>query len=166
MQPVTASNFGFLVAYLIPGYVVLMRTDEYLQLLPLEAEWSLGGLLTVTVVSLVYGMIISALRWLLIDFLHHATGIRPRRWCFSSLQANVNAYELIVRHQYQYYQFYSNMILAGVVVLAVEISENKHPILTMLVGTLILVLLFLDEDFTLRICCHGYPYVILAKPTN
>ena len=117
VQPVTTSNFGFLVAYLLPGYVALLQIGPiFLVEPPLESQWTLGGMLSVTVLSLVYGMIISATRWLVVDTIHHVTGITPKKWSFSKLEENINAYELVVRHQYQYYQFYSNMLIAGFIV--------------------------------------------------
>ena len=50
---------------------------------------------------------------MLIDTLHHRTGLRPPNLDFSRLQANLEAFQLAVEHDYKHYQFYANMAVAS-----------------------------------------------------
>jgi hypothetical protein len=57
-------------------------------------------------------MTVSSIRWLVLDTLHHATGIRQPRWNFSVLQRNYAAFDGAVENHYRYYQCYANMQVA------------------------------------------------------
>lgn len=118
MKDVTSSNFGLLIAYLLPGFATLWGIS-YVSL-PVRA-WlgagpenapTVGGFLYVTLASVAAGMTVSATRWLLIDTLHHMTGIARPSWDFGKLQSNIAAFELIVEHQYRHYQFYGNGLIS------------------------------------------------------
>src|SRR5262249_34955165 len=61
---------------------------------------------------LAVGLTVSTVRWLLIDALHHRTGIRPPAWDFARLEKNVGAFEYLVQVHYRYYKFYANMVVA------------------------------------------------------
>jgi hypothetical protein len=58
-------------------------------------------------------MIASAVRWTVIDTLHHCTGLPPPHLDFSRLQANLDAFQMAVEHNYRHFQFYANMIVAS-----------------------------------------------------
>src|SRR5205085_10439214 len=77
---------------------------------------TVGGFLFVTVASIGVGLTVSTLRWLLIDTLHHRTGLRPPAWDFSLLGDRVAAFEVIVDNYYRFYQFYSGMVISLAVV--------------------------------------------------
>jgi len=62
--------------------------------------------------SLNDGLTVSTVRWMLIDTLHHLTGVPRPRWDFSLLQRHIDAYEALTENQYRYYQFYANMLTA------------------------------------------------------
>jgi hypothetical protein len=55
----------------------------------------------------------SAVRWATIDTIHHRTGLPPPVLDFSRLQANLDAFQLAVEHNYRHYQFYANMIVGS-----------------------------------------------------
>lgn len=54
----------------------------------------------------------STVRWLVVDTLHHRTGIRPPPWNFGLLTENVAAFGVLVDIHYRYYQFYSNSLIS------------------------------------------------------
>jgi hypothetical protein len=90
-------NFGHLIAYLIPGFVVLWGAGEYV---PTVRAWlaaapdtapTVGGLFFATMASLACGMIAGAFRWAIVDSIHHRTGVRLPRWDFSLLQGRLEA---------------------------------------------------------------------------
>jgi hypothetical protein len=118
MQSVSSTNFGPLIAYLVPGATVLLGFSPYSQTL---RQWfaatpsgapSLGGFLYLTVTALATGMTVSAVRWALIDTLHARTGLAPPRLDFSLLGDRVEAFALLIDIHYRHYQYYANMFVA------------------------------------------------------
>jgi len=126
MTNVTRGNFGLLIAYLLPGYVVVATLADHF---PAVATWlgtlqtdtpTVGGFLYATLASVGAGLAVSTVRWLTIDRIHHATGIQPPAWDFASLQKNLDAFEGVVEAHFRYAQFYGGMIIA----LAISIAGH------------------------------------------
>jgi hypothetical protein len=126
LRDVTHDNFGFLIAYVVPGAIAVWAVGYFS---PTVAGWfgsgtadapTIGGFLYVTIASVAAGMLVSAVRWLLIDTLHHATGIPKPAWDFARLQQNLDAFQTVVEHQYRHYQAYSNCLVALVFLYAVR----------------------------------------------
>src|SRR5689334_12909624 len=118
MNDVTSSNFGLLIAYILPGSVALWGIGE---LWPTAHAWfgdsstqspTVGGFLYVTLAAVGLGLFVSTIRWATVDWIHHRTGIEHPRWDFSSLNSRLPAFELLVASHYRYYQFYANTFVA------------------------------------------------------
>jgi hypothetical protein len=133
MRDVTNANFGLLIAYLLPGFTALWGIS-YVS--PAVRVWlgagpdnapTVGGFLYVTVASVAAGMTVSAVRWLLIDTLHHITGIAGPSWDFGRLQKNIAAFDLIVEHQYRHYQSYSGNCVALLFVYVMRHFSLGYP---------------------------------------
>jgi hypothetical protein len=114
----SARNFGLLIAYVLPGFVVLWGLSF---VSPTVNAWLLGagatgptvgGFLYVFLASVGCGMSASVVRWALLDTLHHRTGLRAPYLDFSRLHERLEGFERIVADHYQYYQFYSNTLVA------------------------------------------------------
>ncbi len=120
------NNFGVLISYVLPGFTAL-------QGFPLSAyqgwgatawgmaPWAsptsdpnptLSYFLSGTVMAFAAGLTLSTVRWLLIDSLHHRTGIKRPNRDFGRLEKNVAAYEFLGLIHYRYYKFYANMVVA------------------------------------------------------
>lgn len=121
MGDLSARNFGLLIAYVLPGFVVLWGL-AYLS--PTIAAWlngagvagpSVGGFLYVFVASVGCGMTASAFRWTLLDRALHHTGIRKPYFNFAMIHERLQGFERIVADHYQYYQFYGNTFIALIV---------------------------------------------------
>lgn len=118
MQGVTNDNFGPLIAYLVPGLVVLLGVSPFSPMVQgwfaaaPDAQPSIGGFLYLTISSVAVGMTVSAVRWALIDTLHRCTGLSMPPLDFSYLGRNVNAFRLLIEIHYRHYQFYANMFVA------------------------------------------------------
>lgn len=113
-------SFGLLIAYVVPGFVCLAGASRFsttiaawMSIAP-TSEPSVGGFLYVAVGSLGAGLVANAVRWAAVDTLLHRTGLRPPQLDFSQLQANLDAFQLAVEHNYRYYQFHASMALAAV----------------------------------------------------
>lgn len=118
MGELSARNFGLVIAYLVPGFITVISVAG---IAPGVGTWlatssdgqpSVGGFLYVTVASLAAGMLVSSFRWLVIDTIHHKTGVIPPRFDFSLLQGNIAAFGLLVDFHYRYYQFNANAAIA------------------------------------------------------
>jgi hypothetical protein len=124
VKQVSSDNFGLVIAYLLPGYAALWGLqpfipglDGWLGALP-DAVPTVGGFLHSTVAAVAAGMTVSTLRWLVIDTIHHATGLRPPVWDFSRLRESAAAFDLVVEHYYRYYQFHANTLVSLLLVFA------------------------------------------------
>lgn len=159
MQPITGSNFGPLIAYLVPGAIALLGLSEFS---PLLRSWfastsatppTLGGFLYLTVASLAMGMTVSALRWAVIDPLHRLTGVKFRTLDFSVLGDRFEAYNLLIKIHYEHYQFYSNGQVAIVVAYVCHrVAMGAHQrfgVFDMAVITIEVLFFFASRD-TLR----------------
>jgi hypothetical protein len=118
VKAVSSDNFGLLIAYLLPGFVALWAVSYFSETVqswlgtsPVAAP-TVGGFLYVTLGSTAIGLIISAVRWAILDTLHHRTGINEPNWRFAQLPERLPAFEALVEYHYRYYQFYSNMLVA------------------------------------------------------
>jgi hypothetical protein len=60
-------------------------------------------------------MVLTAVRWAVVDHLHAMTGIRPPKLDFSRLGNRVAAFQLLIEIHYRHYQFYANMFIATAV---------------------------------------------------
>ena len=112
------TNFGLLIGYVLPGFTamhglpILSGSQLVWAAATNEASPTLPGLLSGTVEAIAVGLTVSTLRWLIIDTLHHRTGLRPPPWDFALLEKNVAAFELLVHVHYRYYKFYANETVA------------------------------------------------------
>lgn len=113
MSDVTRSNFGLLIAYLLPGFTLLWGLRE---LSPTVEQWlgstphdapSIAGFLYGTLASVAAGLTVSTLRWLLIDTIHHRTGVPLPDWNFAGLRDRVAGFDVLIEIHYRYYQFYT-----------------------------------------------------------
>lgn len=126
LRDVTHDNFGFLIAYVVPGAVAVWAVGYFS---PTVAAWfgsgtsdapTIGGFLYVTIASVAAGMLVSAARWLVIDTFHHRTGVPKPAWDFARLQEHHDAFQTVVEHQYRHYQFYSNSLISLAFLFAVR----------------------------------------------
>ncbi len=158
MTSISDSNFGPLVAYLVPGATALAGLTPYSATLrswfaatPADAP-TIGGFLYLTLAALACGMTISAIRWAVIDTIHSRTGLRAPTLDFSRLPGNVDAYSFLVSVHYRHYQFYSNMIVAAAIAYAgYYVSFAPRTVgSTELVFLVLEVIFFMTSRDTLR----------------
>ncbi len=118
MQSVSNDNFGPLIAYLVPGATALWGISEFVPSLrswfavvPMQTP-TIGGFLYLTVASIACGMVVSAIRWAVVDSLHRVTGLQLPTLDFSKLGRNVEAFHLLIEIHYKHYQHFSGMLIA------------------------------------------------------
>lgn len=134
MGSISNRNFGLLIAYVLPGFVAMWGMSF---VLPTVAHWlsvtaeceampTVAGFLNLTVAAIAAGMGISAIRFVVIDRIHHVTGLKRPVWDDSKLQDNLSALESLIENHYRYYQFHANMIVAMAVAYGARLSEVQH----------------------------------------
>lgn len=157
MKHVNSQNFGLLIAYVIPGLTSLSGLEHFSDtiaswLKPASTAPSVGGFLYATIAAIGCGLFVSAIRWMIIDRIHAATGLRRPEWNIVDLQSNIDAFKMLVEDHYRYYQFYANMSVAMAIsysiqriYAAVELTL-AHDVL---LGITIVILILASRD-TLR----------------
>ncbi len=158
-QEASINDFGLLIAFVLPGFTALIGASYFS---PEIRSWigssdavapTLGGFLYMTVASIAAGLTVSTIRWLLIDSLHHATGLRRPQWNFAHLPNKVDAYSILTDFHYKFYQFYANELisLAWVALTRRWVRGFSLPPDRVDVGLLVLmVVFFLGSRDTLR----------------
>lgn len=153
---VSTKNFGYLIAYILPGFLALWGLSYFS---PQIHGWlgaastatpSVGGFLYVTLGSVGAGLLVSTVRWFFIDMIHHRTGIRQPDWDFSQLGKRAAAFDILIEIHYRYFQFYANSMIAVTVAIllrwvAIGIQWMELPALLLFV-----VLFFAASRDTLR----------------
>ena len=138
MGELSDKNFGIIIAYVLPGFVALWgvsyssATVESWIRAPQQGSPTVAGFCYVTLASLAAGLTVSAVRWALVDSLHHATGIVPPAWKFAKLDDRLQGFLILVENHYRYYQFYANMLVAVAFASGCDVfSGNKDAVLSM-----------------------------------
>lgn len=140
-------DFGLIIAFLIPGFILwtglsLTFPELALPLVHVEVqESSVGGFLFVALASLALGLLLSAMRWLLLDHLFVLFGIKAPTMDFSKLK-DPNAFAAyigVVDNHYRYYQYYSNSLIGGLVALAFHVAFGGRSISYFEITAIVLV---------------------------
>jgi hypothetical protein len=118
-SPLTNENFGLVIAYVLPGFVALWGISYFS---PTVESWivasqqgapSVAGFMYVTLASIGTGLTVSGVRWLIIDTIHHCTGLIRPAWKFGNLDDKLQGFLTLNEGHYRYYQFYGNMFIAA-----------------------------------------------------
>ena len=151
-------DLGVLIAFVAPGFMVLealaLRFHEASDWVEqaLKSDQSVGAFLFAALASLSLGLVVSGVRALALDWLYKrgiVIRVRVRGWCMSAellkpievpqtnfrlldKEGSRDAYLLIVENYYRYYQFYSNTLIA--VLVLVVCAWNKLPTSHLAIG--------------------------------
>ncbi len=160
MKDVSSSNFGLVIAHLVPGAVALAgfrpfsaTVQSWFATEPLDAP-TVGGFMYVTLASIAAGVTLNTVRWAVLDTIHSWTGLPQPAWNFSRLRDNVAAYTVLNEIHYKYYQFHGNLLVALLVVYVarrIHLGALTAPLGWLDLGFLLLsVILFVGSRDTLR----------------
>jgi len=118
MKDVNSNNFGLVIAYLVPGYVVLIGLGRvsavighWLATSP-DASTTISGFMFGTLAAVGAGLIVNAIRWHVVDPLHYASGVPRKIWDYPTLPHQVSTFQYLVDKQFRYYECYANMMVA------------------------------------------------------
>ena len=111
-------NFSLIIAFVLPGFLFLFGSvflvsyptaDLVSQLRPIR---QIGGFMFFLLAATACGMILSAIRWAILDTLHVLTGLKSPALDFSKLEGKSSSFMLVVENNYRYYLFYGNSLIA------------------------------------------------------
>jgi hypothetical protein len=113
-------DFGILIAFILPGSVAVYGL-QYVS--PrISALWRalesgqlvIGPLILLAVATLAAGLIVSALRVVVLEPIFHFTGVRPEKLNYQKLTESdhLELFKQMIKNVYRYEQFYGNMLLA------------------------------------------------------
>jgi hypothetical protein len=163
MKEVTDKNFGVLIAFWIPGALLLWGLSFSVSDLGLwiksseSGEGTIGNFLFASLASLGTGLMISAIRWASVDQFFERSGVLKRPPLDLSALTDKDvlaAFNGAVENHYRYYQYYSNAFVAvAVAFTAYVLSVLKNDVWrswlivhVVLVVLIELILLFASRD--------------------
>ena len=125
MTTVSGRNFGYLIAFVLPGTLMLLaiavgspEAKAWLMAIATPPEGgTVGGFLYLTLAAIGAGLTASTIRWAAMDPVHHATGVKRPVWDDSQLQAKLGAFNAVVENHYRFAQFYGNSLVGLVAIL-------------------------------------------------
>lgn len=156
-QSNSLNDFGLVIAYVIPGFTFLHACTYQSQLLhghfvPVDTNsTTVPGLILLIIVAVASGLFVQTIRWLLVDPIHHCTGIKPGNWDFRNLTGQMTVFEGLTENHYRFYQFYSGMVVSLLWRLVSNLSLEAaflDSANVLMVG--LTVLMFLGSRDTLR----------------
>ncbi len=119
MSELSGKQFGLLIAYVLPGFVILFGVSF---VSPTALGWlksaesatgpSVGGFLYAFLFSVGGGVTVSAVRWFILDKVHQRTGVRRPLLNLESLEDKFRSFDRVVEDHYRYYEFYGGMTIA------------------------------------------------------
>jgi len=160
MTDISERNFAFLTIYLIPGFVVVASLAPHS---PIVQSWlgvssrqspTVGGFLYVTLASVAAGNVVSIIRWLVVDAIHHRTGVARPDLQFADFQAKRAAFVALVENHYRYAQGYGNLLVA-LMIASLSFQQLRqlfpvHPTLIAVALILLMIILFIGSRDALR----------------
>ena len=157
---VSHDTFGYLIAYLMPGFILLWGLGASVPVfreglaVPAAGAPTVGDFLYATVASLAAGLLLSAVRWAVLDRVYHRTGIPEPRWDFGRLAARLPAFEGLVANHYRFYQAYGNSLVAVLAIYGAAVAAGRDrlgpfPATDLLFVGLVVILVLASRD-TLR----------------
>lgn len=122
-------NFGLLIAYLIPGFLGTYALAEHVSAVDkllggAERIPSTGSFLPLLFIALAVGIVINAFSSIVIRWLIHSTGVDRKHGIAQQRFSNEDLprYQFVVEATFRYHQFYSNMLVAIVLLTGVWLS--------------------------------------------
>ena len=118
MEEISSRWFGIVIAYVLPGFVVLMGLAPQVPALTAwfnaagNADTGLAGFLHLVVAATLAGLMVGCVRWCLLDSLLEWMGTRRPDWNERQLPEKLVAFDLLVEHHYRFYQFYGGVLVA------------------------------------------------------
>ncbi len=129
----TGLDFGQLIAYLIPGFLSLYALSTRVGLIKAlfggdKGVPETGAILPLLLLALGAGVMINAIGWALVRPLIALSGVkRPRNLDYTKLTADdIKVYKSVVEDNFRYHQFYTNMLVATVLLSSLWLAKPVY----------------------------------------
>jgi hypothetical protein len=135
MKGTSNSQFGLVIAYVLPGFIGLAGLAPLLPVVSLwlkpvpQADFGLGPPLYAVLGATAVGLILSCFRWILVDHLHQWTGVERPTWDDAKLDRLLGGFDYLVQSHYRYYEFCGNTLLAILLAYGLNRSLRTLPFL-------------------------------------
>ena len=150
----SARQFGLIIAYVLPGFLALAGSAP---LIPAVSHWltpvpatesgfGLGPPLYSILAAMALGLVLSCLRWVIVDHAHQWMGVQRPIWEDSQLDRVLGAFDYLVQSHYRYYEWCGNTLLAVLWTYGVNRALGTLPIFGPVTDTgiaLLVLVLFL-----------------------
>lgn len=140
MSGTSNSQFGLIIAYVLPGFIALAglaplfpAVSRWLTPVAAQGSLGLGPPLYAVFGATSLGLILSCFRWLLVDRLHRWMGVRRPAWDDSRLDDVLGGFDYLVQSHFRYYEFCGNTLLAAI--FAYSLNRAMHTLPFLGVGT-------------------------------
>jgi hypothetical protein len=117
LKDVTPSIFGLVVAYILPGlgslFSIALFYDPASEMLGAfnRAESTVGLFFFVIVISLLLGMQLTAIRWLVFEkWIYRRIAFRPEEFAALRDEGVANTFRLLIDEAYRYHQFFGAQV--------------------------------------------------------
>lgn len=135
MNETSGRQFGLLIAYVLPGFIALMGLSP---IIPALGAWltpidhndlSIGPPVYTVMAATAMGLMLAALRWLILDHLHAWTGIARPELKDKRLDDVLGGFDYLVQNHFRYYEFFGNTLMAAVAVYSANRLLGTFPFL-------------------------------------
>jgi len=120
MTGTSSRQFGFIIAYVLPGFIAL---GGLAPLFPTVALWlrpvstgqydlGVGPPLYAVLAAMALGLVLSCFRWATIDRLNGLTGVDRPSWDDRELERVLAGFDYLVQNHFRYYECIANTLLA------------------------------------------------------
>ena len=163
MEINTSFKFNELVAFILPGFTSLFSIryfSYYINQLIIQItsnEPKISHIIVLFMVSLIFGLIIGAIRTLILDKIQFLTGIEKAKINYSKLTSEDNRkfFDAAINNVYRFCQFYGNMFITIFAYLIIYIfkhwKQNDFKSITVTGIILIIeVILFINHRLYLK----------------
>ena len=156
MKSLAPLDFATSIAYLLPGFLAIfgLRYVSPQVRAMFSASFSEGGgfglEVAILLFSLTAGIVVGAVRALLLDKVHALTGVRRPDLDYSKLKDKEtrNAFKEVISNRYRFAQFYGNTLVALMFFGALRVASYDSPPLSRWVSVLLagaLLVLFVQH---------------------
>lgn len=139
MPDTSNRQFTLIIAYILPGFLslagvvpLLPAVGAWLRPVP-QGDFGVGPTVYALLSAAAAGMVISCVRWLVIDHIHNWTGVNRSRRDDSRLAEVLNGYDYLIQIHWRYYEFAGNALIA--LLFAYILNRSLHTLPTLGHGT-------------------------------
>jgi hypothetical protein len=118
VKDVTSTSFGLFIAFLLPGLVGLFAVSFWFPIMRslfttfLTAESNVGLFFLVILASVVIGLEVTVIRWVLFEeLLCRPSRLRPEDFANLDSESKLTAFRACVDEHYRYHQFWGGMTI-------------------------------------------------------